>query len=89
MDHDIFHLGIVDGSLRGAAPGVEGACIIRIEADDMGRRKVEIEAARILDPAAEDEVELAHAGSDSAGAVGGKSVGHDTSRLSLIPNSCL
>jgi hypothetical protein len=60
VDDDIFHLGVVDGALGSAAPGVEGAGIIGEEADEIDRGEVEIEPARILDPAAEDEVELAH-----------------------------
>ena len=60
MDDDIFHLGVVDGSLGVAAPGVEGARIIWEEADDLDRFEVEVEALRVLDPASEDEVELAH-----------------------------
>ena len=60
VDDDIFHLGVVDGALGAAAPGVERAGIIGIEADQVDRVEVEVEAARILDPAAEHQMELAH-----------------------------
>ena len=62
VDDDIFHLGVVDGALGVAAPGVERAGIIGKEADEVDRGEVEVEALRILDPAAEDEMELAHGG---------------------------
>src|SRR4051812_916848 len=60
VDDNIFHLGIVDGPLRLAPPGVERRRIIGIEADHLDAVEVEIEAARILDPAAEYEVQLAN-----------------------------
>src|SRR3982751_2066251 len=48
--HHIFHLGIVDRPLRSAAPCLQRAGVIGIDADDIDRREVEIEAPRILDP---------------------------------------
>ena len=62
VDDDIFHLGIVDRALGLAAPGVLGLGIAVVEADEVDRaRDVEVEAARVLDPSAEDQVKLAHA----------------------------
>jgi formate hydrogenlyase transcriptional activator len=60
VDDDIFHLGIVDRALGAAAPGVEGAGVIRIETDQIDGRKVKVEALRILDPTAEDQMQFAH-----------------------------
>jgi hypothetical protein len=60
MDDDIFHLGIVDGSLGVAAPSVECGGIIRKQADDVNRRQIEIETLRVLDAATEDQMESAH-----------------------------
>src|SRR4051812_15641193 len=81
VDDDIFHLGIVDGALGGGAPGVERGGIVRIDADDVDRREVEIEAARILDPAAEDEVQLAH----GAPLDGGGAEGKPSAAASFLP----
>ena len=63
MDHDIFHLGIVDGALRCAAPCVLRGRIAVVDTDNVDGVHVELEAARIFDPAAEHEVKLAHTGS--------------------------
>ena len=61
VNDDVFYLGIVDGALRLAAPGVLGRRITVVDADDVDRVEVEFEPARVLDPPAEDQVKLAHA----------------------------
>ena len=40
MDDDIFHLGIVDGALGGAAPGFVGGRIIVVDADEVDRIEI-------------------------------------------------
>jgi hypothetical protein len=62
MDHHELHFGIVNGALRRCAPGFLGLREIGEDADDFDRRFVEIERLRILDAAAEHEMELAHGG---------------------------
>ena len=60
VDHDIFHFSVVDGALRGAAPGFLGGGIAVEQADEVDGVEVdEVEAARILDAASKDEVKLA------------------------------
>jgi hypothetical protein len=62
MNDDEAHLGIVDGSLRGAPPSGFGRRIIFVEADHLERVEIlKLQRTRILDPAAEHEMELAHA----------------------------
>src|SRR3546814_1418040 len=57
----IFHLGVVDGALRGGAPGLFGRFIVGIEADDVEGGEVhEVEALRIADASAEYQVQFAH-----------------------------
>src|SRR3546814_17806635 len=52
---DIFHLGIVDGALRGGAPRLFGRLIVGKQADDVeGVQIDEIEVLRIADASAED-----------------------------------
>jgi hypothetical protein len=48
VDDHIFHLGIVDGALRLAAPRVFGIGIIAVEADEVDR--IEIESRVRADP---------------------------------------
>ena len=49
-------------SLRRAAPGLLGRGIAVVEADQVDMLEVDkFQALRVLDPAAEDEVKLAHA----------------------------
>src|SRR5690242_14226436 len=62
VDDHIFHLGVVDGPLRRAAPGLFGVGIIVEQTDQVDRIQVdEVETAGILDPPAENQVKLAHA----------------------------
>jgi hypothetical protein len=61
MDHNVFHLGIVDGALGIRTPRVECAGIIGKHPDNVDRVEIEIETLWVLDPSAEDEVEAAHA----------------------------
>ncbi len=62
VDDDIFHLGVVDGALGGAAPGFLGFGIAVEQADEVDGIEIgEVEAAGIADAAAEDEMKLAHA----------------------------
>ena len=61
VDDNIFHFGIVVAALRRAAPGVFRGGIAVVDADQIDMIEVgELQAARILDAAAEDEVKLAH-----------------------------
>ena len=60
VDDDIFHLGIVDAALGLAAPRILRRGIAVVDADQVDRVEVEVEAARILDPPAEYQVKLAH-----------------------------
>src|SRR5918993_473585 len=61
MDDDIFHLGVVDRPLGLAAPRVLGLGVAFIEADEVDLVEVdELEPARVLDPTAEHQVQLAH-----------------------------
>ena len=63
VNNDIFHLGIVDGALRAAAPGFFGFGVIIEEADEVDRVQIdEIEAAWVFDAAPEYQVKLAHGG---------------------------
>ena len=63
VDDDIFHFGIVDRRLRLAAPRFLGGGIAVVDADQVDAGEVgELEALRVLDPPAEDQVELAHLG---------------------------
>ena len=39
MDDDIFHLGIVDGALGGAAPGIFGRGVAVVNADQVDRAR--------------------------------------------------
>src|SRR5215212_1478173 len=75
MDHHIFHLGVVDRALGGAAPRVLGRRIAVVQADQVDMVEIdEFQAGGILDPAAEDEVKLAHGRAasikDSADSIG-------------------
>ena len=61
VDDDIFHFGIVDGALGRAAPGVLGLRIAVEQPDEVDAVQIdEVEALRVLDPAAEYQVKLAH-----------------------------
>ena len=61
MHHHIFDIRLVDRALGGAAPGFLGGGVIVVQTDHVDIVEVgEFEAARVLDPAAEDEVQLAH-----------------------------
>jgi hypothetical protein len=60
VDDHIFHLGIVNGALRLAAPGVLGRGEAVVNADEVDRIEVEVEPLRIRDPTAKDQVKLAH-----------------------------
>src|SRR5688500_14986479 len=61
MDDDIFHFGIVDRALRGAAPCLFGRLIVRIEADDVEIVEVgKVEALRVADASAGNQGTLAH-----------------------------
>ena len=61
VDYHIFHLGIVNRALRSGAPCFFGAVVIREDTDDFDGVEIgEVEAARIADATAEDEMELAH-----------------------------
>ena len=61
VDDDIFHFGVVDGALRGAAPCLFGLFIVRIEADNVAVGEVdEVEALRIADASTEHEMQFAH-----------------------------
>ena len=60
VNDDIFHLGIVDGALGLAAPGVLGRRVAVVDANQIDAVEVEIEAARVLHAPAEYEVKLAH-----------------------------
>ena len=58
MHDEIFHLCIVHRPLRIGAPGLFGCRISRKYADDVELAYIlEIQAARVFDPAAEHEVE--------------------------------
>lgn len=57
MDDDIFHLRIVNGALRRGAPRFFGRIIVVVKADDVQVIQArEVEAARIVHAAPEDEV---------------------------------
>jgi hypothetical protein len=72
VDHHIFHLGVVHGALRGAAPRIFRALVVREHADEVDRVEIgEVEAARVGDAAAENEVKLTHGGGSQAGGAGG------------------
>jgi len=60
VNHDIFHFRIVDAALRRAAPRVLRGGIIVVDSDQVDMVEVgELQAARILDAATEDEKKLA------------------------------
>jgi hypothetical protein len=62
MYHHKPHFGIVDGFLGRGAPGVFGGFIVGENADDLQIFGIgEVERLRVFDPAAEDEMEFAHA----------------------------
>src|SRR4051794_4729415 len=84
VNDDIFHLGIVYGALRAAAPRFFGLRVIIEEADEIDRVQIdEIEAARVFDPASEYQVQLAHGGPASR-ILGVMRTG--TSALFFLPN---
>jgi len=59
-DH-IFHLGIIDRALGPAAPGLFGLSIALKKADEVDVVEIdEVQAARILNAASENEMKLAH-----------------------------
>src|SRR4029453_11274700 len=61
VDDDIFHLGIVDRALGGAAPGLLCRRIAVVEPNKVNIVEIdEVQTLRILDPTAEYEVKLAH-----------------------------
>ena len=61
VDHDIFHLGIIDGALGGGAPGFLRCREAVEQTDEVDLVEVdEFQALRILDPPAEYQVKLAH-----------------------------
>src|SRR6476469_4019596 len=60
VDDHIFHLGVVHRALRLAAPSLLGCGIAVVDADEVYAVHVEVEAARVLDPTAEHQMELAH-----------------------------
>ena len=58
---DIFHLGIVDGALRGGAPRLFGRGVIGKDTDHVELGRVDkVERLRILHASAENEMQLAH-----------------------------
>ena len=59
VNHDIFHLGIVDRALSLAAPGVLSRGEAVVDADQIDRIEIEVEALRVRVPPAEDVVKLA------------------------------
>ena len=62
VNNDEFHLGVIDRTLRCGTPGLFGAGIVGIDADEFDLAQiVEVEGARVADAAAEYEVKLAHA----------------------------
>src|SRR5437762_6950783 len=56
MHDEVTHLRIVDGLLRLCLPGIIGAGIIRIDADDVDLIELELDAVDAFKLAAEDEV---------------------------------
>src|SRR5690242_8685497 len=63
VDYHIFHLGIIDSALGLAAPRLLGRGIAVVDAHQINRVHVEVEAARILYPPAKYQVKLAHGAS--------------------------
>src|SRR6185503_8804311 len=62
VDHDIAHLGIVDGALGLAPPRLLGGGVAVVDPNQVDLVEIdEVEATRILDPSAEHQVKLAHA----------------------------
>src|SRR6185437_7961149 len=60
MDDDIFHLRVIDSALRRRAPRILGGRIAVVDSDDLDSIHVEVQALRVLDPSAENQVKLAH-----------------------------